>query len=211
MTKVKVCGITCADDLQSAVEEGVDALGFVVGVPTSPRNLEVPAARKLIRMVPIFVTSVLVTVWKSQEALMQLCEALQPDAVQIHGETSISEATLREVIMDADLIRAINVDSFNLQNQGEKISRYDAILGDSASGNKTGGTGSIHDWTKSRRIREELRLPFILAGGLTPANVSAAISIVEPYAVDVSTGVESTPGRKDRVKMSLFIKNAKEA
>ena len=211
MTKVKVCGITRKEDLHAAVEEGVDALGFVVGVPASPRNLDVSTAKQLISMVPIFVTSVLVTLSKSQQSLAELCKSLQPDAVQFHGETTVSEATLRDATLNADLIRAISVDYFSYQNQSETIAGYDAVLGDSAFGNKEGGTGRVHDWTLSRRIREELKVPFILAGGLNPDNVATAIFAVEPYAVDVSTGVESSPGRKDRAKMSRFIRNAKEA
>lgn len=210
MTKVKVCGITCVEDLLAAVEEGTDALGFVVGVPTSPRNLDLLTAQKLFSKVPIFVTSVLVTVWKSQEFLAQLCKSLQPNAVQIHGKATVPPATLEETTLNAGLIRAVNVNHYNEQDGKETMAGYDAVLGDSGFGNKEGGTGRVHDWILSKRIREELKVPFILAGGLTSDNVAAAISTVKPYAVDVSTGVESSPGRKDRVKMSLFMKNAKE-
>ncbi len=210
MTKVKVCGITCPEDLFAAVEEGCDALGFVVGVPASPRNLDVLTAKKLISRVPVFMTSVLVTVWRSQQFLAQLCESLQPDAVQIHGKSFLPRTMLGEVVANVDLIRAVNVSSYVLERE-EAITGYDAVLGDSESQEKYGGTGRVHDWTMSRRIRDKLKVPFILAGGLTPENVTVAISTVKPYAVDVSTGVESSPGRKDRTKMSRFVRNAKGA
>jgi len=211
MTKVKVCGITCPEDLLAAVEEGFDALGFVVGVPASPRNLDVLTAQKLFSKVPVFVTSVLVTVWKSQEFLAQLCKSLQPDAIQIHGKSSLPRTILGDTTMNADLIRAVDVNNYNVLGGEEAITGYDAVLGDSGFGDKEGGTGRVHNWAMSRRIRDELKIPFILAGGLTPDNVAAAIFTVKPYAVDVSTGVESSPGRKDRAKMSLFVRNAKKA
>ncbi|MEM2922147.1 MAG: phosphoribosylanthranilate isomerase, partial [Candidatus Bathyarchaeia archaeon] len=104
------------------------------------------------------------------------------------------------------LIRAISVDDYG-RIEFDDVQGFDAILVD--SGNGHGGTGRVHDWNISRRIYERCRLPFILAGGLNPNNVVDAIRAVRPYAVDVSTGVESFPGKKDRVMIASFVRNAK--
>ena len=210
--KVKICGITREEDLQTAVALGVDALGFVVGVPSSPRNLSQKQAEKLINQVPLFVTSVLVMVPQSVDAIFQTCQCLRPNAVQLHGDIMIDTKKLRTILSNTSLIRAINARSVMLNGGAFNVSKaFDAVLLDSFAQGKSGGTGLVHDWNLSKRVKRTIHpTPLILAGGLTPENVQEAIHTVQPYAVDVSTGVESHPGIKDHTKILTFIRNVKE-
>ena len=207
--KVKICGITRDGDLQTAVALGADALGFVVGVPSSPRNLSLKQAEKLINLVPLFVTSVLVMVPQSVDALLQTCVHLRPDAVQLHGAALMDPVRLRTTLPNVSLIRALTVNSVPLPEGASK--GFDAVLLDSFAQGMSGGTGLVHDWNLSQRVKRTIHpTPLILAGGLTPENVQEAINTVQPYAVDVSTGVELHPGIKDPAKVLAFIRNVKE-
>jgi phosphoribosylanthranilate isomerase len=210
--KVKICGIKRDDDLQTAVALGADALGFVVGVPSSPRNLSLKQAKKLINQVPLFVTRVLVMVPQSVDIIIQMCEYLRPDAVQLHDGVPMDPVRLRTNLQNVSLIRAINAKSVTLPEGASDASKaFDAVLLDSFTQGMSGGTGLIHDWNLSKRVKQTIHpTPLILAGGLTPENVQEAINTVQPYAVDVSTGVESHPGNKDPAKVLAFIRNVKE-
>ena len=210
--KVKICGITQEEDVKMVSDLGADAIGFVVGVPSSPRNLSLNSAEKLIGLVPVFVKSVLVMVPKSFEELLRTCEKLNPQALQIHGENIRDISSLRENLPNTSIIRALNVDQENILEAALDASKsFDAILLDSSSHGMYGGTGKIHDWKLSKRVKKIIHSkPLILAGGLHPQNVKESIRTVQPYAVDVSTGVELLPGIKDPAKVSAFIENVKE-
>jgi phosphoribosylanthranilate isomerase len=210
--KVKICGITCKEDLEMVCNLGADAVGFVVGFPNSPRNLPLEKAERLFRSVPIFVKSVLVVAPQKVEALLGLYGKLMPDIIQIHGEFIPETAALRERLPDATLVRSISIKSEEAVQEAVKAAKFfDAILVDSWLAGKFGGTGLTHNWMVSKRIREAIHpKPLILAGGLNVENVKEAIATVKPYAVDVSTGVEAKPGVKDLVKVGAFIKNAKQ-
>jgi len=210
--KVKICGITREEDLAVAVAAGADATGFIVDVQSSPRNLTLERAEKLMSQVPIFVDRVVVTPANSIDSLVKTCETLKPDAIQIHGENPLDASVIREKIPDARLIKTVYVKTADAVNAAVKASRaFDAVLLDSFAQGKHGGTGVVHDWELSGRIRKMIDPnPLILAGGLKPENVKNAIQAVQPYAVDVSSGVESSPGVKDPQKIVEFIKNAKE-
>jgi phosphoribosylanthranilate isomerase len=210
--KVKICGITSEEDLKMVCNMGADAVGFVVRVPSSPRNLTLERAEKLIRLVPIFVKSVVVVVPKDIEEVSAVYERLKPDAIQIHGEETPNAEILREKLHGTSLIRAVSVKSKEIVDNAIKESKlFDAVLLDSCLHGKYGGTGMVHDWELSKHVREAIHpKPLILAGGLNPENVKKAIQTVKPYAVDVSTGVESKLGVKDPKKVEAFIKNAKE-
>jgi phosphoribosylanthranilate isomerase len=208
--RVKICGITRKEDLDAAAAAGADAVGFVVGVASSPRNLALEKAEKLIRQVPPFVKSVLVTVPKSIDEFEKY-EKLNPDVIQIHGENLHAAASVRLKIPNISLIGAVNA---NLANALDVVSRtakiVDAVLLDSFADGRYGGTGIVHDWELSKRVKQVIHpKPLILAGGLNPENVAEAVRAVEPYAVDVSSGVERQPGIKDHKKIIEFIKNAK--
>jgi phosphoribosylanthranilate isomerase len=209
--KVKICGITREEDLKMVCDMGADAVGFVVGVPSSPRNLTIEKAKKLIKLVPLFVKSVLVAVPQDESQILSFHESLKPDIIQIHGEKPLDIALLKEKLSAVTMVRGVNVkseESLNFAIQESKF--FDAFLVDSSSSNKYGGTGLTHDWSVSKRIRDAIHpKPLILAGGLNPENVKEAVKTVKPYAVDVSTGVESKPGIKDPEKVAAFIRNAK--
>jgi phosphoribosylanthranilate isomerase len=213
--RVKICGITRDADLAVAVAAGADAVGFVVGVPSSPRNIPLKQARRLVNQVPLFVHSVVVTIPRRVDNLLKACEALHPDAVQIHGENLPDGSTFREKLSSTTLIRGVNVTPANTLETAFHASRsYDAILLDSVlpEERRYGGTGVVHDWALSQRINAVIHpTPLILAGGLNPENVARAITQVQPYAVDVSSGVESHPGVKDPEKVRAFIENARDA
>jgi phosphoribosylanthranilate isomerase len=208
--KVKICGITRKEDLDAAATAGADAVGFIVGIPASPRNLMLEDAEKLIRQVPTLVRSVLVTVAAGSDQLMA-CERLNPDAIQIHGEHT-SDAFIRQVLPRTHSIRAVKADPANAGEAAIKASEiFDAVLLDSFANAKLGGTGVVHDWKLSRHVRQAIHpKPLILAGGLNPENVAEAVRLVQPYAVDVSSGVEIQPGIKSRERIVEFVKNAKD-
>ncbi len=210
--RVKICGITRKEDLLAAAASGADALGFVVGVPNSPRNISLETAAKLIKQVPGYLLSVLVTVPASLSDLKTYAR-MNPDALQIHGEALPYGNVIREILPNTFLIRAVNAKPNQKLNDACRASKmFDAVLVDSYSEGKQGGTGTIHDWALSKRVKQMIYpKPLILAGGLTPENVREAVRTVEPFAVDVSSGVEQHPGIKNHEKMTRFIKNAKDA
>ena len=210
--KVKICGITREEDVRIASDSGADAVGFVVGVPSSPRNVTLRKAESLVKLVPLFVTSVLVTVPTGIDGLKKMFEALNTDAVQIHGEVIPDATALRANLPNTHLIRAVKVNPIDARKGVLEASKsFDAVLLDSSAQGKYGGTGIVHDWHLSRGVRDAIHpTPLLLAGGLTPENVQEAIHTVHPYAVDISTGVESRPGVKDPAKVSTFITKAKE-
>jgi phosphoribosylanthranilate isomerase len=209
--RVKVCGITSFKDLLMAVDAGVDAVGFVVNVPQSPRNLSINESRKLIKSTPIFVETVVVTVPKHLSQLKKISKEFSSSIIQVHGLSHLHKE-IREELPDARLIASIQAAShFDTTVAVEAAEAFEAILLDSYVLGKYGGTGMTNDWELGRRVREAIHpKPLILAGGLTPENVKQAINVVKPYAVDVSSGVESSPRIKDRNKTCEFVKNAKE-
>lgn len=210
--KVKVCGLTREKDLGMVVAAGVDAVGFIVGIPSSARNLTLQKAKNLVSQVPVFIDSVVVTTPKSIDWLEEVYDKLKPNAIQIHGKERLDISKIRERIPNTKLIKTIYVTKEVLNgNRIEELLTFDAILLDSFSKGKYGGTGKVHDWTLSKKIKKLLTpIPVILAGGLKPENVKQAILSVEPYAVDVASGVESYPGIKNWRKVSVFVENAKQ-
>jgi len=210
--RVKICGITREEDLAVAVAAGADAVGFLVGVPSSPRNLTLERAEMLLRQVPIFVDSVVVTAPQNINGLVEICEGLKPTAIQIHGKKNFDASEIHERIKDTRLIKTVYVKASSLNETIiEDLKTFDAVLLDSFTKGQYGGTGRVHDWTLSRQIKEAVApLPVILAGGLKPENVKEAILTVQPYAVDVASGVELRPAVKDHEKIRAFVENAKE-
>jgi len=207
--RVKVCGITNRRDLEVAVDAGADALGFVVDVPESPRSISLDRARDLVEATPPFVQGVLVSVFDTVDRLETLCSCLAPDAVQVTG--TLPRDAICEQFRGIQVIHAVAVND----QAGEVLPsavRCDAVLTDSCVPGAHGGTGKPHNWNVSRAIKELIApTPLILAGGLTPGNVRAAIETVRPYAVDVSSGVEARAGIKDPAKIRAFIRAVTEA
>ena len=211
--RVKICGLMRPRDVEVAVNEGADAIGFVVATPISRRNLRLEEAKKLIRHVPVFVSSVAVTAASHPKTLQKVVKSLHPDALQVHRCDLRSIDNVRKANPGLSIILATPIhDSESIVNAEISIEFSDAIMAETPNQFGIGGTGRTHDWELTRRLRNRIHPhPLILAGGLTPSNVKSAIEIVRPYGVDVSTGVEDKPGVKDHRKMKEFIEKAKEA
>jgi phosphoribosylanthranilate isomerase len=205
--KVKICGITCDRDLQATIAAGADAVGFVVDVPSSPRNLSATKAQRLVARVPCSVLSVLVAVPPDLTSVVRACRDVQPDVAQIHGAADLDYRALRAALSPTKLVRAVHVDRTDPLPCFPPV--FDAFLVDTYVEGSFGGTGRTHDWRLSRTLRQRCPKPFILAGGLTPENVEEAIRVVQPYAVDVSSGVEDTAGGKDPGKVRRFIERVR--
>ncbi len=210
--RVKICGITQKEDLAVAVDAGADAVGFLVGVPASPRNLTLERAKMLLDLVPVFVDSVVVTAPETIEDIVEICETLKPSVIQIHGKKKFVASQVREKVKKPWLVKTVYVKPDILKEQNiEELKQFDAVLLDSFTKNQYGGTGKTHDWTVSKQIKEAVApVPVILAGGLKPENVKEAILAVKPYAVDVASGVEASAGIKDHNKIHAFVENAKK-
>ncbi|WP_455276949.1 phosphoribosylanthranilate isomerase [[Eubacterium] cellulosolvens] len=207
---IKICGITRAEDIEVAVNAGVNSLGFVVRTPSSLRNLDLAKAKNLISKVPKNVSCVAVTVSSDSRELEEIIEELNVDFLQLHGPMHL--ATFRDLSSKINIIKAINAtskDASELAKNYASIAK--AVLLDSTREDGTGGTGVVHNWDRSRKIRDSIHpAHMILAGGLSPENVVNAIIKVEPYGVDVASGVEEKPGIKDHKRMLEFIARAKE-
>jgi phosphoribosylanthranilate isomerase len=204
MTRVKICGLTDRGDLEAVVAAGADAIGVTVDVTVeTPREIDRSLAADLVAATPPFVTTVLVTMPETVEAGIELVESVEPDAIQVHGGLSPADlATLSESI-HSRVIRGVSPD-----DAARHDGSADALLVDSLDESGGGGTGEIHDWGRARELVKALSSPVILAGGLTPENVAEAVATVRPFAVDVASGVESRPGRKDHDAVESFIQRA---
>ncbi|MEM0329564.1 MAG: phosphoribosylanthranilate isomerase [Nitrososphaerota archaeon] len=199
MVRVKICGITREEDLAAAAAHGADAIGLVVGFPRSPRNLSIERARALRRMAPPFLNVVLVVDGADRDMLIRAVREIRPDAVQVYSE--VNPDILRD-LGAGWVIKPVRVEpGIELDYDG-----FDAILLDSSM-----GRGLVPDWKLCREMRERSRLPVILAGGLNSQNVLDVIRIVKPYGVDVSSGVELSPGIKDAHMIREFIRRVREA
>jgi phosphoribosylanthranilate isomerase len=209
--RVKICGITRSCDVEAAIRYGADALGFVVGSTSSPRNLTINRAKKLMKQVPVFNLKVAVTSSMDLKTLLKISDILQPDALQLHNHNKTIVRTLRKHNPRMSLILGAQIDGRPIA-YAKRVSKYsDAIIADSPSNTGMGGTGRTHNWELTSQIRDIIYpRPLILAGGLTAMNVRSAIRKVRPYGVDVSGGVEKTKGVKDHMKMMEFVMNAKE-
>ncbi|GGM55973.1 phosphoribosylanthranilate isomerase [Halarchaeum rubridurum] len=205
-TRAKVCGLTNADDVAAAVDAGADALGFIVDVPVdTPREIDPETAATLVADVPPFVSTVLVTM-AAPEDVPALHERVGTDAVQVHGDVDADALAALAADCDATLVKT--VDAAAPESARAYADVADALLVDSTDASGAGGTGRTHDWTATRDLAADLDVPVVLAGGLTPANVAEAVRTVEPYAVDVASGVEREGGAKDRDAVRSFVANA---
>jgi phosphoribosylanthranilate isomerase len=203
MTRVKICGITSAEDAVAAVDAGADALGFIF-VPGTPRYVTPEAAASVVERVPPLVATVGVFVDRPLDDLLRIVGALRLHAVQLHGYESAEYAGR----MPVPVIRALRV-----QNAGslQAMDTYPAhaFLLDAYVEGRPGGTGMPIPWDLA--LGAKGRKPIILSGGLRPDTVGEAVRLVRPYGVDVSSGVEQSPGRKDHRKVREFIVNVHRA
>lgn len=207
MTRVKVCGFTDEGDLAAAVSAGVDAVGLIAGVTVeTPREISLSEASRLATTVPPLVSTVLVTMPADADEARDRIERVEPDAVQLHGLGPEAVASLGDA--PADVIAAVDPTDTNLDAYAAAA---DALLVDSIDPEGGGGTGETHDWERTRDIVDSLDVPVVLAGGLSPENVAEAVETVDPFAVDVASGVERAGGRKDHDAVKQFIERATPA
>lgn len=211
MTRIKVCGIMNQMELSQAVYAGVDAVGFVVEIENSRHRLSADEAALLIKNVPVFTKSVAVIAPNDANEAVELAGRTGADILQVHGSLSPTDMLELKGRVHQKLIAAVAAGTESKAVQSFAKSA-DAILLDTLAGGKLGGTGAVHDWNHSAEITKSLNaisIPVILAGGLKPENVAAAIRTVKPYAVDVSSGTE-TAGKKDPEKILSFVREVRQ-
>ncbi len=217
-TRVKICGNRTIEDVNHAVVYGADAIGFITEVPVnSSRKIDMKTAKDLIEQVPIFVDSVLVIMPDDLDSAMTLITETQPTCVQIHNDLPDNELAIISKTFEISLIKTIAVpEDASHRITDHIVSRIDSLTGiadaillDTSTGTRSGGTGKVHNWRISAEIVQRSKLPVILAGGLTPDNVSDAIRTVHPFAVDTASGVEIR-GKRDHDKVRRFITRCEE-
>jgi len=212
MTKVKICGITNKEDALIAMNYGSDFLGFIVDEKLkSKRRISAEKVRDIVSNLKSKPKVVVVMAPRSLDEVIRMEEMLRPYAFQLHGNETLDFIETLKSEVKAKIIKAIGIsEDIKLDYVKEYAEISDFILLDTKVNSATGGTGKVHDWNISKRIRDELYPKrVILAGGLKPENVREAIKKVKPYAVDVSSGVELKIGKKDPEKIKKFIAEAK--
>lgn len=208
MTRVKICGLINRDDVGAAVDAGADAVGVISDVPVDTHRAVTPdTAADLLADVPPFVTSVLVTMPDAPDRAIELVEQVGPDVLQINGAVSRADLAILAGSLDVDLVRAVDAETPGKARELTDV--VDAVVVDSLT-DGAGGTGHTHDWDRTHEAVHDLDVPVVLAGGLTPRNVGEAIETVDPFAVDVASGVEGEDGRKDQVALRAFVERAAE-
>jgi phosphoribosylanthranilate isomerase len=204
MIQVKICGITNVADALAAIDAGANLLGFNF-YEKSPRYIAEAEAAKIRSRLPKKIEAVGIFVNAPTAKVAELCKTLKLDAAQLHGDES--PETVAEVARKNTVWKAFRVEpDFRLETLDE-YPEASAFLFDAAHTGQYGGTGRTTDWDVARRAALEHRI--ILAGGLNLENVAAAVRIVRPYAVDVASGVESKPGKKDHGRMREFIEEVR--
>jgi phosphoribosylanthranilate isomerase len=202
--RIKVCGITRPQDALVAVQEGVDALGLVF-YPSSPRYVSIAMAEDIVRTVPAFVSVVALFVDACADDVREVMRRVQPDLLQFHGAESAAYCES----FAHPYLKALRVrDQAALERQASQYHSAKALLLDTYKPGVPGGTGQTFNWDL---IPAGLRTTSVLAGGLDAGNVASAIQRVQPFAVDVSGGVEREKGIKDAAKIRQFVQQVQLA
>ncbi|MES2200900.1 MAG: phosphoribosylanthranilate isomerase [candidate division FCPU426 bacterium] len=205
--RVKICGITSLADALGAAEAGADALGFNF-YQKSPRYLPLAKAAGIIRKVPPFVARVGVFVNPTQGEVEAALASCRLDWLQMHGDEDLEAMARFPLSMQIKVLR--------VRGKGDlkhlvPFKGCGAFLLDAFKDGEYGGTGKTFPWEAALEAKKRYGVPVILAGGLTPDNVAAAVKKARPWAVDTASGVESSPGKKDMKKVRQFILEAKAA
>ena len=201
-TKVKICGITSAEDAAASVEAGADALGFIF-YRKSPRYIQPSLARQIITSLPPLVAAVGVFVDEEQQVVRNLMDDCGLALAQLHGHESAAYCQeLGRPVLKA--LRVKDRSSFLALAEFQGRVGVRGFVLDAFSDQAYGGTGQVIDWQLAAEVARAAHI--LLAGGLTPDNVAKAIQLGQPYGVDVSSGVEREPGKKDHEKVRAFIR-----
>lgn len=200
--KVKICGLTNAEDAAAVVEAGADAVGFVFH-KKSPRCAEAAVVKGIVKTLPPFVLPIGVFVNEDAKVVRDVVDSCGLALAQLHGDETAAycEALGRPVLK---AIRLKDRRSFLILAEFQGRAGVRGFLVDAFSSDAYGGTGQVADWSLAAEASSAA--PVLLAGGLTPENVSQAILQVRPYGVDVSSGVEASPGKKDHEKVRAFVR-----
>ena len=200
-TRIKICGITRSEDALAAIDCGADALGLVF-VQASPRYVSIKQAQELVKSLPAFISKVGLFVNASSSEVTTVINNVALDYLQFHGDEEETFCTQ----FSKPYIKAICIKpEMNLLEIINKFKSAAAILIDSWHPDLAGGTGETFDWSLINILPKENIPAIILAGGLDPENVNSAVHILKPYAVDVSSGVEDSPGVKSADKIQKFV------
>jgi phosphoribosylanthranilate isomerase len=206
-TRVKICGITRCEDAQLAVDAGADAVGLVF-YEKSPRFVNNMQAAEISQMIPAFVNRVALFKDAEKQLVDAVLQAVEIDLVQFHGsETADFCEQFNHPYIKALGMKGTEHDADFLLANAEKYRSAKALLLDGHAPGEAGGSGESFDWASIAAVEKTI----VLAGGLTPANVGQAIKLVHPFAVDVSSGVESAPGIKDKNKIADFMEQVSKS
>ncbi|MEK6791492.1 MAG: phosphoribosylanthranilate isomerase [Deltaproteobacteria bacterium] len=207
MVKIKICGITNNEDACAAAYSGADAVGFVF-YEKSARAVSVEQAAAIIKTLPPFITIVGVFVNERPEKILSIADKTGLNCIQLHGDETPDISAQLSALTSRKIIKALRVRS-EADLNGIKDYKASAVLLDAYKDASYGGTGELFNWNIAKAFNSKGDCQVILSGGLTPENVAEAIRLVRPYAVDVSSGVEREPGKKDSQKIKRFIEQAK--
>jgi len=209
---LKICGIRTPGEAALALDSGATALGFLVGLTHRAEDgIGAAQAAGIIRSLPTEAETVLVTHLLDPEAIARLAAATETGTIQVHGDLPVEDVRrLRALLPDQRLIKAVHVTGPEAVRHAQAhATAADALLLDSRTADRLGGTGQVHDWSVSQAIVQAVSpLPVYLAGGLQPGNVEEAIRTVRPAGVDVNSGVEDASGAKDPLKLREFLRRA---
>jgi phosphoribosylanthranilate isomerase len=214
--RVQIAGVSSLEEALAAERAGADALGFTVRLPNGVHDgLTEVLARDIIAQLPPFITSVAITYVSTVRAAVDLCRNLGVTALQLHGEFPMGELRLvRAALPHLKIIRAVHVTGPEALAAARALERHvDALILDTYDPvtGRHGATGKTHDWSISRELVASVRVPVILAGGLTPENVVDAVRTVAPGGIDVHTGVVNADGTRNLAKIHSFVIRAKGA
>jgi len=211
--RIKFCGTTSLADMQCAVAASCDAVGFIMGVTHQSSDFITPVeAAEMIRRLPPFIEPVAVTHLRGTEDLIRLVKESRCTTLQVQDTVEPAELDeIRDALPYVRIIKAVHVMDRSAITTAKRYEPYaDALILDTRTAERLGGTGIIHDWNISAEIVANTAVPVILAGGLTPENVGEAIRKVRPYGVDVHTGIKVN-GVRSMEKTLAFAREAREA
>jgi len=212
--RIKICCISSIEEAKTAIESGADAIGLVAKMPSGPGPIPDDLIRQIAQSVPPLIGTFLLTSETSSDAIIKHHHRAHTNTIQIVDLLSVGTySQIREALPFVKLVQVIHVIDLKSVELAIKLSNsVDALLLDSGNPNlkikELGGTGRVHNWNLSRQIRDNAKCPIILAGGLKPENVRQAIEEVQPFAIDVCSGVR-TNDALDKNKLSCFVKNAR--